>query len=67
MGYLAPRWKSLGAIPRRADRDLVFGIGAGGYGGWSSAKARLDKVVNLKTPWRVHDPTPQPFALAWGR
>jgi integrase len=45
----------LGAIPRRADRDLVFGIGAGGYGGWSSAKAKLDKVVNLKTPWRVHD------------
>jgi integrase len=45
----------LKAIPRRNGRDLVFGIGAGGYGGWSRAKVNLDKAVQLKEPWVVHD------------
>lgn len=29
--------------------------GGGGYSGWSKAKAALDKVAKLKTPWRLHD------------
>jgi integrase len=45
----------LKAVPRRAGRDFVFGIGAGGYAGWSKAKANLDKAVQLKEPWVVHD------------
>jgi len=42
-------------IPRRADRDYVFGLGQGGYSGWSKAKAVLDKRANLKEPWTLHD------------
>lgn len=45
----------LKAIPRREGRDYVFGIGEGGYSGWSRSKAALDKMVNLKTPWTIHD------------
>jgi integrase len=29
------------ALPHRHDRDLVFGVGIGGFGGWSKAKADL--------------------------
>jgi integrase len=32
----------LAAIPMRDGRDLVFGNGAGGFSGWSKAKAELD-------------------------
>jgi integrase len=35
-------------------RDFVFGIGQGGFSGWSRAKARLDDSVKL-TPWTIHD------------
>jgi integrase len=35
-------------------RDFVFGIGQGGFSGWSRAKARLDDSVKL-APWTVHD------------
>jgi integrase len=42
-------------IPRREGRDYVFGIGEGGYSGWSRPKAALDKKANLKTPWTLHD------------
>ncbi len=31
------------ATPQRANRDLVFGSGDGGYSGWSKAKAALDE------------------------
>jgi integrase len=41
-------------IPHR-DRVHVFGVGAGGYAGWSKGKINLDKVAKLKTPWTVHD------------
>ena len=42
-------------IPRRANRDFVFGIGQGGYSGWSKSKADLDKVAKLKDAWTLHD------------
>src|SRR5271170_4271221 len=53
-------------IPRRDDRDFVFGAGAGPFQGWSNAKAALDErmmaalggkkgdAAKLK-PWRLHD------------
>jgi integrase len=51
---------------RRNDRDLIFGIGEGGFSGWSDCKARLDAVIfgkrredDRKTKpmadWRLHD------------
>lgn len=56
----------LGAVPRRDDRDLVFGSRAGPFSGWSKAKAELDErmLAALKAeqgskavlaPWRHHD------------
>jgi integrase len=56
----------LRAIPRRQKRDLVFGSGAGGFGGWSKSKAALDarildarRKVRKDAPtmpdWTVHD------------
>lgn len=46
----------LRGIPKRADRDLVFGEGEGGFSGWSRAKAVLDKKLgNAVKPWTLHD------------
>src|SRR5262249_1638164 len=42
-------------IPQRATREFVFGIGQGGFSGWSKSKAELDKKANLKEPWTLHD------------
>ena len=42
------------SIPRRVNRDFVFGEGKGGLSGWSKAKAALDAQLGLK-PWRLHD------------
>jgi integrase len=42
-------------IPRREGRDYVFGLGDGGYSGWSRSKVALDKKAKLKTPWTLHD------------
>jgi len=42
------------SIPRR-DRDHVFGIGVGGFGGWAKWKSRIDETLQFKTPWTVHD------------
>ena len=43
-------------IPRRAERDYVFGINRdGGFSNWSRAKANLDEKLKLKTDWTVHD------------
>ena len=44
----------LKSIPRR-DRIHVFGIGTGGYAGWSKGKVNIDKVAKLQAPWTVHD------------
>ncbi len=47
-------------IPARDGRDLVFGEGAGGFSGWSKAKAALDRRTNVERDrpmpkWRLHD------------
>ena len=39
------------ATPQRANRDLVFGSGDGGYSGWSKAKAAMDE--NWGRVWPV--------------
>ena len=51
--------------PRRDSRDLVFGIGSGGFSGWSKAKSELDariaehrRVAGIKqamSRWTLHD------------
>jgi integrase len=41
--------------PRRNGRDLVFGMGQGGFSGWSDGKANLDARAELKVDWRLHD------------
>jgi integrase len=45
----------LRAMPRRGDRDHVFGLGQGGFSGWSRAKGALDGRTKLKEPWTLHD------------
>ena len=47
--------KILQAIPRRTDRDFVFGSGLGGFNGWGRSKADLDKLLKFSTPWTLHD------------
>jgi integrase len=42
-------------IDQRDGRDLVFGTGTGGFGGWSFSKLALDEAVQLKEPWVLHD------------
>jgi integrase len=54
-------------IPRLVRRELIFGAGSGGFGGWSRAKAALDSRINEARmeqlgkraeeimPWRIHD------------
>jgi integrase len=46
-----------GALPSMRNRDLVFGFGAGGFGGWAKCKAELDKRIGRleKGPWVLHD------------
>jgi integrase len=39
----------------RGDRDLVFGRGTKGFGGWTKSKARLDEKAKLSRPWIHHD------------
>jgi integrase len=39
----------------RGDRDLVFGRGTKGFGGWTKSKARLDEKAKLNRPWVHHD------------
>jgi integrase len=44
----------LEAIPRRIGRDLVFGVGKGGFGAWT--KAKLNLQAKSKTEgWTPHD------------
>src|SRR5262249_38618647 len=45
----------LEAAPRYESRDNVFGMGRGGYKGWSKSKSTLDDATKLKTPWTLHD------------
>ena len=39
---------------RRKSRELVFGLGEGGFSGWSGAKAALDQRLALPE-WHLHD------------
>lgn len=64
---LPPQAKAI--IERQAhrdSRDLIFGIGAGGFSGWSDCKARLDAAIlekrreidrkaKVMPAWRLHD------------
>ncbi len=44
------------SVPRRDDRDLLFGAGAGPFSGFSKAKAAMDTRLGKKVaPWRLHD------------
>ncbi|MEI6537786.1 MAG: site-specific integrase, partial [Verrucomicrobiaceae bacterium] len=58
------------AIPKRPDRELVFGEGEGPFSGWSKSKAALDRRISVAQkkaaltlgqklkpmpPWRLHD------------
>ena len=45
----------IGGVGERDGRDLVFGVGRGGYAGWSASKAELDKAVKIKEPFTLHD------------
>ena len=55
----------LEGITASEDRDLVFGRGAGGFSGWSKAKAELDEriararvkaaIKKPMPPWVLHD------------
>lgn len=44
----------LEALPRRDERELVFGTGKGGFSGWGQSKARSDRRSGLND-WRIHD------------
>lgn len=51
--------ETLAGQPRIEARGLVFGLGQGGFSGWSNSKARLDKRIAAAglemPPWRIHD------------
>src|SRR5262249_49347969 len=56
----APARAILEAQPHRAGRDLIFGIGEGGFNGWHICKQRLDRRIaeatgNPLPAWRHHD------------
>jgi integrase len=56
----APALAILEAQPRRAGRDLIFGVGEGGFNGWHLCKQRLNQRIAEATgkslpPWRHHD------------
>jgi integrase len=45
----------LSGLPRRLDRELVFGKRAGGFSGWGIAKARLDaRIARQRAEARLH-------------
>jgi integrase len=50
-----PAMAILGGLIHRANRDLIFGLGAGGFSGWSKSKAQFDKAAKLKEAWTLHD------------
>ena len=41
-------------VPRRVNRELVFGGRKGPFSGWSKSKERFDQRTDL-TGWRLHD------------
>jgi integrase len=51
---MSPQVRSLLEARPRNGRQLVFGVGKGGFSGWSDAKAVLDERSGVKG-WRTHD------------
>ena len=46
----------LRSIPKRNERDLLFGRDAGGYAGWSDGKRAIDQRLGTSVkPWTLHD------------
>jgi integrase len=45
----------LRAVPRRDDRDTVFGSGANGPSSYSKSKRALDQRLDPMPPWVLHD------------
>jgi integrase len=50
-----PAMAILETVEQREGRELLFGSGKGGYGGWSKSKAEMDETVKLKKPYTIHD------------
>ena len=46
---MAPMARTILEARPQNGRDLVFGIGQGGFSGWSQAKTRLDDTVRART------------------
>ena len=42
------------STPRRQNRDMLFGEGAGAFSGWSRSKQRLDRRSEVRD-WTLHD------------
>jgi integrase len=52
---LSPMARAILEARRQRDgRDFVFGIGEGGFSGWSKSKAHLDAALNI-APFVIHD------------
>src|SRR5262249_49663384 len=56
----APARAVLEAQPHRVGRDLIFGIGEGGFNGWHIRKQKLDAAIKVATgkaleAWTTHD------------
>jgi len=56
--------EAAGAFDDEAARDLVFGQGAGGFGGWSKSKADLDKRIAKARAKAAHKAKGKPMP-AW--
>ena len=50
-----PAFSLVTGVPRRAERDLVFGRRAGGFQGWSKAKGEIDALLDFQSPWQLRD------------
>ena len=58
-------WEFLESVDRREGRELLFGRGARGFGGWSKSKGELDErlaenrrragIEKAMPPWTSHD------------
>jgi integrase len=42
-------------ILQRGNREYVFGMGQGGYSGWSKSKREIDKTAKPRGEWTLHD------------
>jgi integrase len=51
----------INSLPRSLGRHLIFGRGAGGFGGWSKSKAELDARIAKARARAVHKPKGKPM------